>query len=423
MKILYIQQHFATGAGEAGVRGYNLVRTFAERGHDVTVISGHNWRDATLAGDPARLIHERPMDGYRLVRLGIFYSNHQGFVARVWSFLAFAGLAMWEVTRRDADLVFASSTPLTVSLPAMWARIVRRIPYVLEVRDLWPDLAVEMGVLRHPIAKALCYFWERAAYRSAWRLVALAPGIKEGIVRKASVDPSRVIMIPNGSDTVHLRPTTAAGERRLPRRDGEFLLGYTGTFGPANGLDAILDAAAVLRKRATSRARFVLIGDGREKARLQRRVEDERLDNVTIVPLFAKRDYNLALAELDAGMQILKNVPGFYYGTSPNKFFDYLAVGKPVLVNYPGWMADLVNEHKCGVAVAPDDPVAFADAVDMLEGAGDRLREMGRAARALAEREFSQATILQDLVRFVESPDGNQPSIRIADSHARQGER
>ena len=192
---------------------------------------------------------------------------------------------------------------------------------------------------------------------------------------------------------------------RVPLPEHVLALGYTGTHGPANGLDAVLDAALVLKRRGIDDVAFVLVGDGREKARLERRAADEGLDNVVFLGLFNKSEYNQLLAELDAGMQILANVPAFYYGTSPNKFFDYLAVGKPVLVNYPGWMSDLVAEHDCGVAVAPDDPEAFADAVLALRARRAELERMGRAGRELAESRFRQQKILVDLARFVETFD------------------
>ena len=405
MKILYVQQHFATGSGEAGVRGYNLVRTLVARGHHVTVICGHNWRDRTLAGDISRLVEERDVEGFTLVRLGVFYSNHQSFLSRLRSFLSFALLAIREVTIRPADVVFASSTPLTVSLPALWARTARRIPYVLEVRDLWPDLAIEMGVIRNGVLKSALYWWERLAYRHASRLVALAPGIKRQIIAKAGLDPARVIMIPNGSDTANIRPSASATRRRFGSPTDKFVLGYTGTIGTANGLDAVIDTAAVLKQRGNRRAQFVVIGDGREQKRLSQRVETEGLDNVRFVGLVDKREYNAVLADLDVGLQILKNVPGFYYGTSPNKFFDYLAAGKPVLVNYPGWMSDLVTTHQCGVSVPPESPEKFADAVEALAAAPDRVAQMGQEARLLAEREFSQQRILVTLAEFIEADD------------------
>jgi glycosyltransferase involved in cell wall biosynthesis len=423
VKILYVQQHFATNRGEAGVRGYNLVKTLADRGHDVTVVCGHNWRDSSLAAEEGRRVVEKEIDGFRVVQIAVFYSNHQGFLARVWSFLLFGFLACREVLRRKADLVFASSTPLTVSIPALAARFLKGTPYVFEVRDLWPDLPIEMGIIRNPLAKRALLLWERVAYRFAWRLVALAPGIKEGIERKANVAPERVAMIPNGADTDGLRPLGRLPRTRIPLDEEVLALGYAGTHGPANGLDAVLDAAKALKRRGVSDVAFVLVGDGREKPRLEQRARDEGLDNVVFLGLFNKSEYNHLLAELDAGMQILANVPAFYYGTSPNKFFDYLAAGKPVLVNYPGWMSDLVTEHDCGVAVPPDDPEAFADAVERLRERRGELERMGRAGRQLAESRFSQQKILVDLARFVEETGASASPRRAVAETAGDGPR
>jgi glycosyltransferase involved in cell wall biosynthesis len=403
MRVLYIQQHFATGRGEAGVRGYNLVRALAARGHEVTVVCGINWRDSTLEVGGGRWRIEKQVDDFRLVQLGVSYSNHQTFAARIVSFLAFAGLACMEVLRQRSDLVFASSTPLTVTIPALVARWFRGRPYVLEVRDLWPDLPIAMGLIKSRALQRLLLAWERVAYRQAVRLVALAPGIEQGIANKAGVEPARIAMVPNGSDTIGLQPLGLSSRTLLPAPDKAFVLAYAGTFGRANGLDAILNAAAVLKRRSIREPCFVLIGDGREGRHLRDRIAAESLDNVRITGLVGKAKYNLALAEIDVGLQILLNIPAFYYGTSPNKFFDYLAVGKPVLVNYPGWMSDLVTTAQCGLAVAPDDPEAFADAVEWLLSNRERLPQMGRAARALAEDKFSQTRLLSDLTTFIES--------------------
>lgn len=404
MNILYIQQHFATNLGQAGVRGYNLVRTLVQRGHDVTVITGHNWRDPSLASVKGKRVSESSRDGFRIVHLGIYYSNKQSFLLRVFSFLLFSLLASYQVLRRKADLVFASSTPLTVSIPALCGKWLKGVPYVLEVRDLWPDLPIEMGIIRSKAIKWLLYWWERVAYRNAWKLIGLAPGIKQGIEKKAGISPDRVLMVPNGCDTDGIQPLGRLQRKHLSVPEDKVAFGYAGTLGTANGLDAILDAAAVLKRRRQQSAIFVLIGDGREKARLQERVLSEGLDNVLFTGLYNKDVYNEVLCELDAGLQILLNVPAFYYGTSPNKFFDYLAAGKPVLVNYPGWMSDLVTEHACGLAVPPDDAEAFADAVERIVTDGKQRMDMGTAARRLAETRFSQQKILIELAAFIEEP-------------------
>jgi len=403
VKLLYIQQHFATGKGEAGVRGYNLVRTLAARGHDVTVLCGHNWRDRTLGAEGGGWRVEKQVDDFKVVQLAVFYSNHQSFATRIASFLLFAVLASIEAVRRRSDLVFASSTPLTVTVPALAAQWLRGRRYILEVRDLWPDLPIAMGLIKNRLVQRLLLAWERLAYRRALRLVALAPGIREGIASKGGIPLDHIAMVPNGSDTVGLRPLPRTSRALLPADEDAFVLAYAGTFGLANGLDAILDAAAVLKRRGVEKACFVLLGDGREGPRLRRRIEDEGLSNVRMTGLIGKAKYNEALAEIDVGLQVLLNVGAFYYGTSPNKFFDYLAVGKPVLVNYPGWMSDLVTENACGIAVAPDDSEAFADGVERLMADRDQLASMAQAARDLAERQFAQGRILEDLAAFVET--------------------
>jgi glycosyltransferase involved in cell wall biosynthesis len=419
VKILYIQQHFATPRGEGGVRGYHLMRTLVARGHDVTVLSGHSWRDRSLAVGRGRWAVEDDRDGFRLVRLGVFYSNHLSFVARLRAFVLFGLLACREVLRRPVDLVLVSSPPLTVVLPALCARWLRRVPYVLEVRDLWPDFPIEMGIIKNRIVQRLLYAFERLAYRHADRLVALAPGIERTIREKAGVPAARVAVLPNASDMDTLRPLPRRSRRHLPASDADLVLGYAGTHGIANGLDAVLDAAAVLKRRGVRDVVFVLIGDGREKPRLVKRAAAAGLDNVRFVGLFGKADYGEVLAELDVGLQILLNVESFRWSTSPNKFFDYLAAGKPVLVNYPGWVAGIVTAAGCGVAVPPDDPEAFADAVERLLGARARLPEMGVAARALAESRFSQSRILEEVARFLESAGRDMAAGRPAP--ARQG--
>ncbi|MHC4820327.1 MAG: glycosyltransferase family 4 protein [Planctomycetota bacterium] len=401
MRVLYVQQHFATDRGQAGVRGYRLVRAFVDRGHEVTVLTGHNWRDESLDARGKGVVEEE-LDGFRLVKIPVFYSQHQSFAQRVASFLKFARRAGRVAERYPADLCYASSTPLTVSLPARRLRKRKGVPYVFEVRDLWPDLPVEMGILRNPVLKRVLYAYEKAAYAEANRLVALAPGIRNGILEKSGRPADDVLMIPNGSDTAGLEPLPPRPRRHLDVPEDHLVLGYCGTHGNANGLDAVLDAAAELQRRGVDDVTFALVGDGREKERLVARARDEGLANVRFENLVGKDRYGEVLADLDVGMQILRNIPGFRYGTSPNKFFDYLAAGRPVLVNYPGWMSDLVTEHGCGLAVPPDDPGAFADAVEDLRRRRNDLGGLGEAARGLAEAEFSQERLLPRLVEWVE---------------------
>jgi glycosyltransferase involved in cell wall biosynthesis len=268
---------------------------------------------------------------------------------------------------------------------------------------MWPDLPIAMGIIRNKLIKSILLFWERLVYRMSSGIVCLAPGIVKGVLQKVNIDASRIIMIPNGCDTSTILNLGRMPQKHLHVPAGKVIFGYTGTFGRANGLSAVLNGAKVLMQRKSDEIHFVLVGDGREKMGLMEMCSSMGLNNVTFKGLFDKSKYNEVLAEIDVGMQILLNIEAFYYGTSPNKFFDYLAAGKPVLVNYPGWMSDLVSESDCGIAVKPDDAVAFADAIQILASRKNDFNAMGIRARMLAEKEFSQTNILPRLVRFVEN--------------------
>jgi len=177
---------------------------------------------------------------------------------------------------------------------------------------------------------------------------------------------------------------------------------FTGAHGIANGLDAVIDAAAELKQRRREDIRLLLIGDGMQKSRLQKRAQSERLSNVVFHDPVPKIRLAGLLASADVGLQILANVPEFYYGTSPNKFFDYLAAGKPVLTNYPGWVADLVTEHDCGWAVPPENPSSFADALESAADQRERLPILGANSRRLAKDEFSRDILSERFVYWLE---------------------
>jgi glycosyltransferase involved in cell wall biosynthesis len=177
---------------------------------------------------------------------------------------------------------------------------------------------------------------------------------------------------------------------------------FTGAHGMANGLDAVLDVAAELERRGRSDIKLLFIGDGKMKPGLQARAKREHLNNCVFMPPVAKVRLAEIMARADVGLMILQNIPAFYYGTSPNKFFDYLALGLPVVTNYPGWVADLIGKHACGCVVPPQDAAAFASALETLAGSASLRVDMGRSARALGEREFDRTTLAGRFADFLE---------------------
>lgn len=400
MRIVYIHQHFATTKSATGTRSYEMAQRLMQRGHQVTMICG-----ALELSDFTRDLKERvtrlDVDGIDVRCVNQPYANKMGFYQRMWAFLRFAQTAQRVAMDVKPDLIFATSTPLTVGIPAMRASRRLRVPFVFEVRDLWPELAVALEVVRSRALIKAARWLERKTYFSAKRIIALAPGMKEGIC-ETGYPAERVTIVPNGCDLDLFRPS----EVRTTRDDlggDDFKLVFTGAHGLANGLDAVIDAAAELKRRGERGVKFVMIGHGREKARLIERTRTEDLGAYVIwKDLMPKRELAALLPQLDAGMMILKNVKGFYYGTSPNKFFDYIASGMPVLNNYPGWLAGMIEESNCGRVVPPDDPAAFADAVCWMRDHRDECRAMGRRARQLAEARFGRDTLGERFVDTIE---------------------
>lgn len=420
MHVAYIHQHFSTKRGATGTRSYEMSRRLIGAGHRVTMICGaYELSDTGGAGSATGAVSESEVDGIRVLRVNEPYANRMGFARRVMAFGRFARAAEKLVVRLDADLVFATSTPLTAGIPGMKGARRLGVPFVFEVRDLWPELAIAMGVVRNPLLKWYLRRMERRIYFAASHIIALAPGIKEGVAA-TGYRADRISMIPNSCDLDLFVPSDEPlDDARFGAAD-DFRLVFTGAHGRANGLEAVLDAAAELKRRGVRGVRFVFIGDGGRREPLLERSRREGLDELTCwVKSMPKEELARILPRMNAGMMILKNVPAFYYGTSPNKFFDYIASGLPVLNNYPGWLAGLIEEHRCGAAVRPDDAKAFADAVLKLLQNRDEIREMGRRARMLAEAEFSRDMLGERFVGVLEQVHASRTryGLCIASSH------
>lgn len=389
MKILYLHQHFTTPDGASGTRSYEFARHAVEAGHEVLMVCGSHTQGRTgLDGPFVRGQRRGLVDGIEVLEFDLQYTNADGFIKRSATFLRYAIGTVKVVLSEKYDLCFATTTPLTAGIPGIFARWLRGKPFVFEVRDLWPELPRAMGVISNPLVLGALSLLEFVSYRSAHRLVALSPGIAEGIKRRGIHD-GRIALVPNGCDLDLFGPEIAP--ERLPQIPDQALVAiFSGTHGMANGLDAILDGAVELKRRGRQDIALLLVGSGKLKPALIARAREGALDNVHFLGPVAKLRLASLLRGCDIGIQSLANVPAFYFGTSPNKFFDYLAAGLPVLNNYPGWIADMVVEEGCGFAIAPENPQLLADALEMAADDRAALTRMGRHSRALAERSFDR---------------------------------
>jgi len=401
MKVLYFHQHFVTPRGAGGVRSYAMARKLLARGHQVTMVCGSFvGGNSGLNGPFAKGLRRGWVDGIDVIELDLAYSNSDGFITRVLTFLKFAARSVGVAFTERYDVLFATTTPLTAGIPGIFARWLRGKPFVFEVRDLWPELPRAMGVIKNPVVLWAMGVLEWASYHSAHRIIGLSPGIVEGIAHRG-VPHERITLVPNGCDLAIFSEAIDPW-RPAEVRPTDLLAVFAGTHGMANGLDAVLNAAAELKRRGRDDIKLLLIGNGRLKPALQARAAREGLTNMVFHDPVNKSRLAGLMAATDVGMQCLANVPAFYYGTSPNKFFDYIAAGLPVLNNYPGWLAEMITQHQCGFAVPPDNPIAFADA--LVEAAANRaaLKAMGHRGLALATKEFDRDLLSDRWVDWVE---------------------
>ena len=402
MRILYLHQHFCTPQGSGGTRSYAFARCLIKHGHHVTMVCGTTKHSGIGALTSYKDKSQRGIiDGIHVIAFDLPYSNYDTLFKRSITFFKFVLSSLKIVLTHRYDLLFATSTPLTVGIPGILLKQLKKKPFVFEVRDLWPEVPQAMGVIRNPLILGSMAMMERAIYRAADAAIGLSPGIIDGIKRSSRRDLSTT-MIPNSSDLRRFQPRSRQ-QLNLPGiQDDDFVAVFAGAHGIANGLHAILETAAVLKLSQQPHIKLVFIGDGKLKPVLKQTAAEQNLDNCLFIDPIPKNQLGRYLPCFDCALMVFANIPAFYYGTSPNKFFDYIASGLPVINNYPGWVANLVNEHQCGVVVPPENPQAFAQALIDLYNHPQKRDSMGRQARKLAETSFNRDKLAEEFVAFLE---------------------
>ena len=398
MKILYFHQHFQVPTQAGATRSYEMAKALIAAGHQVTMVCGEI-ANLNLSQTKQRYIYRGDVDGIDVIQIALPYSNNDGIAKRMMTFLKFAAAGVRIALKEDYDFVFATSTPLTAGIPGIAAKLFRRKEFIFEVRDLWPELPKALG-MKNPFLLAGMSILEWMSYHAADKAIGLSPGICDGI-RRRSQKNKPIVMIPNGCDLQIFTPDNKGKLNLAGISESDKVAIFTGAHGIANGLDAVLNAAAVLLKKGRTDIKIAFIGSGNQKAHLQERAKNENLTNCLFFAPVPKIELNRIVASADIGLMILKNVPAFYYGTSPNKFFDYIASGLPVLNNYPGFLADHITKSNCGLVVPPDDPEAFANALIQLADSPEKRKELGINARKLAEESFSRNKLSSVFVDFL----------------------
>jgi len=400
MKILYFHQHFITPVHAGGTRSYEFAKQLIRRGHAVCMVCGE-FSPLALSQTKDTGIKRGMIDDIEVIQIALPYSNNDGIVKRAFTFVRFARKGIKIARKETYDLLFATSTPLTAGIPGIVAKLFRKKKFVFEVRDLWPELPKALG-MKNPFFLGGMRLLEWLSYRFADACIGLSPGICEGI-RKRAGQNKPVVMIPNGCDLEIFKPDLRKEICLKGVKPTDKIAVFTGAHGIANGLDAVLNAAKALKQIGRDDIKLVFIGDGKVKDHLIKRSQNEALDNCLFFDMMPKNELNAIVASADMGLMILANVPAFYFGTSPNKFFDYISAGLPVIINYPGWLAEMITDHHLGIAVPPDDAAAFAGGLIKLADDYELRKLYGMNARKYAEHNFSRERLANEFVSFIES--------------------
>lgn len=397
--ILLIHQAFASLDEPGGTRHHEFARLLAKKGFRVTIVASpvSYLTGQTKAEIPNKTQGDPGSSQVTILRAYTYPALHRSYVHRTFSFISFMISSFIVALRvKDVDLVWGTSPPIFQGITAWLIARIKRAPFLFEVRDLWPAFAEAIGLLRNPLLIHTARWLERFLYQHADMVIVNSPGFIQHVQGRGA---RRVELISNGSDADMFDPQDRGQEfRRAHKWENRFIALYAGAHGISNDLDILLQAAALLRDR--SDILIVLLGDGKEKPRLVEAARNLRLDNICFLPPVSKKEMSHALAAADACIAILKPVP-LYATVYPNKVFDYMAAGRPVILAIPGVIKDLLNDAQAGICIQPGDPTALMQAIVYLADHPEEAKRMGKNGRRCVETFFDRPLLADRFANLI----------------------
>lgn len=399
MHILLIHQAFATLDEAGGTRHHELARFLVERGHTITIITSPvSYLTGKTRSREVQWVEKDKFSGITILRTYTYPALHRSFFHRVLSFISFmlssflVGLGV-----RKVDLVWGTSPPIFQGLTAWMLARLKGIPFLFEVRDLWPAFAIAIGVLKNPLLVKASLWLETFLYRHADRVMLNSPGFLEHVSQRGA---KRIELIPNGADPDMFNPQadnhTFREEHQL---GGKYVILYAGAHGLSNDLGVVLNTAELLRDNP--HIHFLLVGDGKEKPSLEQQANKLNLPNLTFLPPVPKNQMIIVLAAADACIAILKSLD-LYKTTYPNKVFDYMAAGRPVLLAIDGVIRQVVEAAGAGIFIPPGSSTALASGIIALANDPESGRRMGNSGRLYVEQHFNRLELASQLVKIME---------------------
>jgi glycosyltransferase involved in cell wall biosynthesis len=398
-KLIYLHQYFVIPTVAGGTRSWEFSTRLVRDKWQVSMICG----DSEIHGIPTNDIlkfFDTEIGQFKLNAISLKYSNNMSYPRRILAFLNFALKSSLEVLREPkAELTFATSTPLTIAIPALLRKWLRGTPYVFEVRDLWPEMPIAVKAIRSPLAIFLARQLEKIAYRNASHIVALSPGMKEGIV-KHGIAPEKVEVIPNACDNDRFNVPESVGLeflRQHPELSGGPLIIYTGTLGYINGVSYFAHLASHM-KNLMPQAKFLVIGSGACENEVKEISHQLGIleKNFWMWRSIPKVEMPGLLSACTVATSLFLPIPEMEHN-SANKFFDALAAGRPIAINYGGWQKEILESSGAGISIPGNAAEAGAIQLAKFLNSPERLQSARAASRKLADTEFDRDLLYKKL--------------------------
>ncbi|MCI1733403.1 MAG: glycosyltransferase family 4 protein [Bacteroidales bacterium] len=391
MKVLYFYQYFSTPSGSWGTRVYEFAKKWVEKGCDVTVVTSVYSKSDIHAQS---FLETQYFDGIRVKIINVKIDNKQSKLRRVYSWFVYLLFATFYSLTLSCDVIVASSGPITAFIPGLFAKFFRRKKMVLEVRDLWPAGAIEMGMIKNKLFQKVLFSFEGMCYNASDLIIALSPGMKANILSR--YPKLNVHSIPNAANISLFSHVDLDSKKKF---DSKYFI-YTGNIGTINNSDFLYETAKFLKNMNRSDVLIVLVGDGPLKEELQRKSKEDEVQNFLILDLMPKVELVAYVQGALASIVPLKNKP-ILDTSSPNKLFESLAAGVPVIQTTQGWIKDMVSEYNVGFTVKSGDYESLANImIDIYDGKVD-LNQMKENAVSLATNHFDKDILADKMLQFM----------------------
>lgn len=408
MKILIIHHAFLEDDDPGGSRFNEMTKIWASLGHTITVIAGmvhYNGHEKRQEYKGKYFVRKKQGD-VNVLRCHVSESFNKNFIGRLWAYFSFMFSAIWAgifKVRGEFDVILVTSPPLFVGISAFLISKVKQVPYIFEVRDLWPESAIDTGVLKNKPLIKLSFWVERLMYNNAKLINVLTPAFRDHLILKKNIDPDKIIMIPNAADFSISDSLLKEFNREMFRKElgwqDKFIVLYVGAHGVANGLHQILD---VCEKMQETNLLFVLIGDGMTKKDLISKAQIQKLSNIVFLNSVPKSEVFKYIISADLGASILSKNDTFKTVYS-NKTFDYMSCKKPILMAIDGVSRKLVEESNSGTYVEPENCTDYINVIKMYMNNKPLLEEQGLNGYLYAKRNFDRQELAVKYINSIES--------------------